>query len=108
MLEERLSWACGCNCQALRSVPCLERFACGLDGVCACAAWLDCPIWCGYAVRISPASSSAMERSIPLLTPVIKAIWREAVCVVAKCAGEAEMIHAVDAARAGNPGAQWR
>lgn len=54
-----------------------------------------------YLVRVCGPDIPGFEQRYgalyPMLTPVIKAIWRRAVSVVAKCAGEAEMIHAVDA-----------
>jgi glycosyltransferase involved in cell wall biosynthesis len=53
-----------------------------------------------YLVRVCGPDIPGFEERYgslyPLLTPVIKSIWRGARCVVAKCAGEAEMIHAVD------------
>jgi len=53
-----------------------------------------------YIVRVCGPDIPGFEERYgylyPLLTPVIKSIWRGAETVVAKCAGEAEMIYAVD------------
>ncbi|MHB1317772.1 MAG: glycosyltransferase, partial [Anaerolineae bacterium] len=53
-----------------------------------------------YIVRVSgpdiPGFEVRYRRIYPLLTPLIRAIWRGADKVVAKCAGEAQMIRAVD------------
>jgi len=76
-----------------------------------CLAWSALPAgWTAFAlrrlaglpylVRVCGPDIPGFEQRYgtlyPILTPVIKAIWRGAVSVVAKCAGEAEMIHAVD------------
>ena len=53
-----------------------------------------------YAVWVSGPDIPGFERRYrfiyPLLSPIIRRIWREATYVVAKCAGEIEMIHALD------------
>jgi phosphatidylinositol alpha-1,6-mannosyltransferase len=53
-----------------------------------------------YLVRVSGPDIPGFERRYgplyPFLTPAIRMIWRGAQIVVAKCAGEAAMIHAVD------------
>lgn len=53
-----------------------------------------------YLVRVCGPDIPGFERRYrglyPLLTPVIKAIWHGAETVVAKCAEEADLIHAVD------------
>jgi glycosyltransferase involved in cell wall biosynthesis len=54
-----------------------------------------------YLVRVCGPDIPGFERRYrglyPLLTPVIKAIWRGAETVVAKCPEEADLIHAADA-----------
>ena len=53
-----------------------------------------------YAIWVSGPDIPGFERRYrliyPLLSPAIRAIWRKAIHVVAKCAGEVEMIHAVE------------
>ena len=53
-----------------------------------------------YAVWVSGPDIPGFERRYrfiyPLLSPVIRRIWRDATHVVAKCAGEIEMIHAIE------------
>jgi phosphatidylinositol alpha-1,6-mannosyltransferase len=53
-----------------------------------------------YLVRVCGPDIPGFERRYgllyPVLTPSIRAIWRGAAAVVAKCAGEADMIRAVD------------
>ena len=53
-----------------------------------------------YLVRVCGPDVPGFERRYgavyPILTPAIKAIWHGAVTVVAKCAEEADLIHAVD------------
>jgi len=53
-----------------------------------------------YLVRVCGPDIPGFERRYkalyPFLTPVIKAIWRSAETVVAKCSEEADLIHAVD------------
>lgn len=53
-----------------------------------------------YLVRVCGPDIPGFElrygRLYPLLTPVIRAVWRSAEVVVAKCEREAEMIRAVD------------
>jgi glycosyltransferase involved in cell wall biosynthesis len=53
-----------------------------------------------YLVRVCGPDIPGFERRYsalyPLLTPLIRSIWRGAQTVVAKCAGEADMIRAVD------------
>jgi glycosyltransferase involved in cell wall biosynthesis len=53
-----------------------------------------------YLVRVSGPDIPGFERRYrllyPVLTPMIRRIWRGADTVVAKCEGEAEMIRAVD------------
>lgn len=53
-----------------------------------------------YLVRVSGPDIPGFERRYgplyPLLTPIIRAIWRGAERVVAKCEGEVKMIRAVD------------
>ncbi len=53
-----------------------------------------------YLVRVCGPDIPGFERRYkalyPFLTPVIKAIWRGAETVVAKCSEEADLIHAVD------------
>jgi phosphatidylinositol alpha-1,6-mannosyltransferase len=53
-----------------------------------------------YLVRVCGPDIPGFERRYgllyPILSPAIRAIWRGAAAVVAKCAGEADMIHAVD------------
>lgn len=53
-----------------------------------------------YLVRVCgpdiPGFEERYSALYPILTPAIKAIWRGAEMVVAKCAGEAELIHVVD------------
>jgi phosphatidyl-myo-inositol dimannoside synthase len=54
-----------------------------------------------YLVRVCGPDIPGFERRYqalyPLLTPAIRSVWRGARAVVAKCAGEADMINAVDA-----------
>lgn len=53
-----------------------------------------------YSVRVCGPDIPGFERRYgmlyPILTPVIRAIWRSAETVIAKCQGEADMIRAVD------------
>ena len=53
-----------------------------------------------YIVRVCGPDIPGFERRYrwlyPILTPLIRAIWRGARTVVAKCAGEADLIRAVD------------
>ena len=53
-----------------------------------------------YLVRVCGPDIPGFERRYgflyPLLTPIIKAIWKSAEVVVAKCQGEADMIRSVD------------
>jgi len=53
-----------------------------------------------YLVRVCGPDIPGFERRYgllyPLLTPVIRSIWHGAEVVVAKCQGEADMLHAVD------------
>jgi glycosyltransferase involved in cell wall biosynthesis len=53
-----------------------------------------------YLVRVCGPDIPGFERRYgplyPILSPTIRASWRGAEVVVAKCAGEAEMIHGVD------------
>ncbi|HJZ45543.1 MAG TPA: glycosyltransferase family 4 protein [Roseiflexaceae bacterium] len=53
-----------------------------------------------YLVRVCGPDIPGFERRYgplyPLLTPPIRAVWHGAAAVVAKCAGEADMIRAVD------------
>ncbi len=53
-----------------------------------------------YLVRVCGPDIPGFEQRYswlyPLLTPAIRAVWRGAETVVAKCAGETEMVHAVD------------
>lgn len=53
-----------------------------------------------YLVRVCGPDIPGFEERYgalyPLLTPLIKAIWRAAEIIVAKCEGEAGLIHAVD------------
>jgi len=53
-----------------------------------------------YLVRVCGPDIPGFERRYgmlyPILTPVIRAIWHRAEVVVAKCSGEADMIHTVD------------
>lgn len=53
-----------------------------------------------YIVRVCGPDIPGFERRYgalyPLLTPLIRRVWRGAAAVVAKCAGEADMIRAVD------------
>lgn len=53
-----------------------------------------------YLVRVCGPDIPGFERRYgllyPLLTPIIRAIWRHAQTVIAKCDGEAAMIQAVD------------
>ena len=54
-----------------------------------------------YIVRVCgpdiPGFELRYTRLYPFLKPVVRAIWRSAEAVVAKCEGEADMIRAVDA-----------
>jgi glycosyltransferase involved in cell wall biosynthesis len=53
-----------------------------------------------YLVRVCgpdiPGFEQRYKLLYPVLTPMIRAIWRRAETVVAKCQGEADMIHAID------------
>jgi phosphatidylinositol alpha-1,6-mannosyltransferase len=53
-----------------------------------------------YAVWVSGPDIPGFERRYrvvyPFLSPIIRRVWRKANYVVAKCAGEIEMIHALD------------
>jgi phosphatidyl-myo-inositol dimannoside synthase len=53
-----------------------------------------------YAVWVSGPDIPGFERRYrivyPFLSPIIRCVWRKANYVVAKCAGEIEMIHALD------------
>jgi glycosyltransferase involved in cell wall biosynthesis len=53
-----------------------------------------------YLVRVCGPDIPGFEQRYgllyPILTPAIRASWRGAAAVVAKCVGEADMIHAVD------------
>jgi len=53
-----------------------------------------------YLVRVCGPDIPGFERRYdslyPILTPLIRMVWRGARVIVAKCAGEAKMIHAVD------------
>lgn len=53
-----------------------------------------------YAVWVSGPDIPGFERRYrvlyPFLSPIIRRVWRKASHVVAKCAGEIEMIHALD------------
>jgi phosphatidyl-myo-inositol dimannoside synthase len=53
-----------------------------------------------YLVRVCGPDIPGFERRYgalyPVLTPVIRSVWRHASAVVAKCDGEADMIRAVD------------
>jgi phosphatidylinositol alpha-1,6-mannosyltransferase len=53
-----------------------------------------------YLVWVSgpdiPGFEQRYRMLYPLLTPAIKAIWQDAAAVIAKCAEEIDMIHAVD------------
>ncbi len=53
-----------------------------------------------YLVRVCGPDIPGFEQRYgllyPVLTPIIRAIWRNSVMVIAKCQGEADMIHAVD------------
>jgi phosphatidyl-myo-inositol dimannoside synthase len=53
-----------------------------------------------YAVWVSGPDIPGFERRYrilyPFLSPIIRRVWRNANYVVAKCAGEIEMIHALD------------
>jgi glycosyltransferase involved in cell wall biosynthesis len=53
-----------------------------------------------YIVRVCGPDIPGFEQRYgplyPVLTPAIRAVWRGAAAVVAKCAGEADMIRAVD------------
>jgi phosphatidyl-myo-inositol dimannoside synthase len=55
-----------------------------------------------YAVWVSGPDIPGFERRYrvvyPFLSPIIARVWRKANYVVAKCAGEIEMIHALDSA----------
>jgi len=57
---------------------------------------------CGlpYLVRVSgpdiPGFEERYARLYPILTPIIRSVWRNATMVVAKCHGEATMIRRVD------------
>jgi phosphatidylinositol alpha-1,6-mannosyltransferase len=57
---------------------------------------------CGlpYLVRVSgpdiPGFEERYARLYPILTPIIRSVWRNATLVVAKCDGEAAMIRRVD------------
>jgi glycosyltransferase involved in cell wall biosynthesis len=57
-----------------------------------------------YLVRVCGPDIPGFERRYgplyPVLTPAIRAIWHGAAVVIAKCAGEADMIRAVDRAAA--------
>jgi phosphatidylinositol alpha-1,6-mannosyltransferase len=76
-----------------------------------CFAWSAVPAgWvalalrrlCGlpYLVRVSgpdiPGFEERYARLYPVLTPIIRSVWRNATMVVAKCDGEAAMIRRVD------------
>lgn len=76
-----------------------------------CFAWSAVPAgWvalalrrlCGlpYLVRVSgpdiPGFEERYARLYPVLTPIIRSVWRNATLVVAKCDGEAAMIRRVD------------
>jgi phosphatidyl-myo-inositol dimannoside synthase len=76
-----------------------------------CLAWSSLPagavalalhrlVMLPYAVWVSGPDIPGFERRYrfiyPLLSPVIRRIWRDATHVVAKCAGEIEMIRAVE------------
>ena len=76
-----------------------------------CFAWCSVPaggvalalrrsIGLRYVVRVSgpdiPGFENRYARLYPILKPVVRAIWRGAEIVVAKCEGEADMIRAVD------------
>jgi glycosyltransferase involved in cell wall biosynthesis len=76
-----------------------------------CLAWSAVPAggvawalrkWTGlcYLVRVCgpdiPGFEQRYRRLYPLLRPIIRAIWRGAQVVVAKCTREADMIRAVD------------
>jgi glycosyltransferase involved in cell wall biosynthesis len=54
-----------------------------------------------YLVRVCgvdiPGFEARYRYVYPVLTPVLRAVWREADMVVAKCRGETDMIRAVDA-----------
>ncbi len=53
-----------------------------------------------YLVRVSgpdiPGFEERYARLYPILTPIIRSVWRNATMVVAKCDGEAAMIRRVD------------
>jgi glycosyltransferase involved in cell wall biosynthesis len=53
-----------------------------------------------YVVRVSGPDIPGFERRYgalyPMLTPVIRQVWRQAAVVVAKCAGEADLIAKTD------------
>jgi len=53
-----------------------------------------------YVIRVSgpdiPGFERRYQRLYPLLMPVIRAVWRSARPLIAKCQHEAEMIHAID------------
>ncbi len=53
-----------------------------------------------YIVRVCGPDIPGFERRYgalyPLLKPAIRAVWRGAARVVAKCQAEAEMIHAIE------------
>ncbi|MGQ9550738.1 MAG: glycosyltransferase family 4 protein, partial [Roseiflexus sp.] len=76
-----------------------------------CFAWSALPAGCvalalhhlcrlPYLVRVSgpdiPGFEERYTRLYPVLTPIIRAVWRNATLVVAKCEGEAAMIRRVD------------
>jgi glycosyltransferase involved in cell wall biosynthesis len=53
-----------------------------------------------YAVWVSGPDIPGFEQRYnllyPFLSPIIRRVWRKATYVIAKCAGEMEMIHAID------------
>ncbi len=94
---------------AVRALPCAARLhqEAPYD---FCFAWCSMPAGAvalalrsfyglPYLVRVSGPDIPGFERRYgplyPVLTPIIKRTWTAARVVVAKCAGEAEMIHAV-------------
>jgi phosphatidylinositol alpha-1,6-mannosyltransferase len=61
---------------------------------------LRCLTGLPYLVRVSgpdiPGFEERYARLYPVLTPIIRSVWRNATMVVAKCDGEAAMIRRVD------------
>lgn len=66
----------------------------------SCALGLKWTLNLPYIVRVSgpdiPGFEQRYRNLYPFLKPLIRAIWRNAEMVIAKCSAEAEMIHKID------------